>query len=118
MPPARLQEPRGLYVSTFAFAPEAISTNTTEAVAREVRAGLTATPKTLSPWLFYDEAGSLLFEEIPELPEYSLTRTERSIFAAHADEILRKAALGQGPAGKLTPIDPGAGTAPKTGSVL
>src|SRR3979490_648756 len=116
MPPARLQEPRGIYVSTFAIAPEAISTNTSEAVAREARVGLTAMPKTLSPWLFYDEAGSHLFEEITELPEYYPTRTERSIFEAHADEILREAALGQGPAGKLTLIELGAGTAPKTGT--
>ena len=64
-------------MSTFAIAPEAISTSTSDAVAREVREGLTATPKTLSPWLFYDEAGSHLFEEITELPEYYLTRTER-----------------------------------------
>jgi L-histidine N-alpha-methyltransferase len=105
-------------VSTFAIAPEVILSRTSEAVAREVRAGLTATPKTLSPWLFYDEAGSHLFEEITELPEYYLTRTERSIFAAHADEILRQAALGQGPAGKLTLIELGAGTATKTGILL
>jgi dimethylhistidine N-methyltransferase len=105
-------------VSTLAFAPEVISSSTSEAVAREVRAGLTATPKTLSPWLFYDEAGSHLFEQITELPEYYPTRTERSIFAAHADEILREAARGQGPAGKLTLIELGAGTATKTGILL
>jgi dimethylhistidine N-methyltransferase len=105
-------------VSTFAFAPEAISTSTNEAVARETRAGLSATPKTLSPWLFYDETGSLLFEEITDLPEYYLTRTERSIFAAHADAILHEAARGQGPAGKLTLIELGAGTATKTGILL
>jgi L-histidine Nalpha-methyltransferase len=105
-------------VSTFAVAPEAISTSTIEAVSREVRTGLTATPKTLSPWLFYDETGSHLFEKITELPEYYLTRTERSIFAAHAEEILREAARGQGPAGKLTLIELGAGTATKTGILL
>ena len=105
-------------MSTLAIAPEVISSRTSEAVAREVRAGLTATPKTLSPWLFYDEAGSHLFEQITELPEYYLTRTERSIFAAHADEILREAARGQGPAGKLTLIELGAGTATKTGILL
>jgi L-histidine Nalpha-methyltransferase len=82
--------------------------------------GLTATPKTLSPWLFYDEAGSHLFEQITELPEYYLTRTERSIFAAHAEEILREAASNDGPhpAGKLTLIELGAGTATKTGILL
>ena len=42
-----------------------------------VREGLGQTPKQLPPWLFYDEAGSLLFEQITALPEYYLTRTER-----------------------------------------
>ena len=46
-----------------------------------VRDGLTAVPKRLPPWLFYDEAGSRLFEDITELPEYYLTRTERGILA-------------------------------------
>jgi L-histidine N-alpha-methyltransferase len=105
-------------VSSFAIASETLSISTSEAVAREARAGLSATPKTLSPWLFYDETGSHLFEQITELPEYYLTRTERSIFAAHAEEILREAARGQGPAGKLTLIELGAGTATKTGILL
>jgi dimethylhistidine N-methyltransferase len=89
-------------------------------VAREARAGLSTTPKTLSPWLFYDEAGSHLFEEITQLPEYYLTRTERAIFAAHAEEILQEAASTEGPhpAGKLTLIELGAGTATKTGILL
>jgi L-histidine N-alpha-methyltransferase len=38
-------------------------------IAVEVLNGLSDRPKTLSPWLFYDRAGSLLFEEITELPE-------------------------------------------------
>jgi dimethylhistidine N-methyltransferase len=89
-------------------------------VSREARAGLSSAPKTLSPWLFYDEAGSHLFEQITELPEYYLTRTERSIFTAHAEEILREAASNDGPhpAGKLTLIELGAGTATKTGILL
>jgi L-histidine N-alpha-methyltransferase len=100
-------------------ATEAISTcSVLVAVANEARSGLLATPKTLAPWLFYDEAGSHLFEQITELPEYYLTRTERSIFAARAEEILREAARGQGPAGKLTLIELGAGTATKTGILL
>ena len=107
-------------MATFAFAPEDVSISTGEAVAREVRVGLSATPKTLAPWLFYDEAGSHLFEQITELPEYYLTRTERSIFAANADEILREAAASHGPhpPGKLTLIELGAGTATKTGILL
>jgi dimethylhistidine N-methyltransferase len=105
-------------VATFAFAPEDVSISTGEAISREARVGLAAMPKTLAPWLFYDQAGSRLFEQITELPEYYLTRTERSIFAAHADEILSEAARGQGPAGKLTLIELGAGTATKTGILL
>lgn len=85
-----------------------------DAVLREAITGLTATPKTLSPWLFYDERGSRLFEEITELPEYYLTRTERAIFAAHAAEILASAAG----ASKLTLLELGAGTATKTGLLL
>lgn len=107
-------------MATFAFAPEDVSISTSEAVDREVRVGLSATPKTLAPWLFYDEAGSHLFEQITELPEYYLTRTERAIFAANADEILREAAASHGPhpPGKLTLIELGAGTATKTGILL
>jgi dimethylhistidine N-methyltransferase len=58
--------------------------------------------------LFYDEAGSELFERITELPEYYLTRTERSIFENYAGEILAAA----GPS--LTLVELGAGTAAKT----
>ncbi len=87
-----------------------------EAVAREARLGLTATPKTLAPWLFYDETGSNLFEQITELPEYYLTRTERSIFTTHADEIIKAAAAGT--TQPLTLIELGAGTATKTGILL
>ncbi|MEI9978096.1 MAG: L-histidine N(alpha)-methyltransferase [Edaphobacter sp.] len=107
-------------MSSLAIATEAISVSTTEAVAHEARVGLSSTPKTLSPWLFYDEAGSHLFEQITELPEYYLTRTERAIFTNHAEEILRETAASAGPhpAGKLTLIELGAGTATKTGILL
>ncbi len=66
----------------------------------------------LPPWLFYDERGSVLFEEITHLPEYYLTRTERSIFDQFADSIV---AEGTGP---LTIAELGAGTASKTGILL
>ena len=52
------------------------------AIAFDVREGLTASPKHLPAKLFYDEVGSQLFEQITELPEYYLTRTERSILGA------------------------------------
>ncbi|WP_035359713.1 L-histidine N(alpha)-methyltransferase [Edaphobacter aggregans] len=101
--------------------PQAVLTSdVVEAVASEVRVGLTATAKTLSPWLFYDEEGSRLFEQITELPEYYLTRTERSLFTAHADEIIARASepSGRDPAPLLTLIELGAGTATKTGILL
>src|SRR5215472_18824828 len=79
-----------------------------EATALAAREGLCATPKRLPSWLFYDDAGSALFEQITELPEYYLTRTERGIFETYASEILAAA----GPA--LTLIELGAGTASKT----
>ena len=92
-------------------APEALH----EAVQREAGRGLTVpdgTQKTLSPWLFYDEGGSALFEEITGLPEYYLTRAERSIFEQFSAEIL---AFARGP---LTIAELGAGTAAKTGVLL
>ena len=48
-------------------------------MAEEVRHGLTSRPKRLPPKYFYDERGSWLFERITELPEYYLTRAERSL---------------------------------------
>ncbi len=50
-----------------------------DALRADVRAGLTATPKTLPPKYFYDARGSELFDEITRLPEYYLTRAETSI---------------------------------------
>lgn len=85
------------------------------AIGSEVYRGLTARPKTLSPWLFYDAEGSRLFEEITELDEYYLTRTERAIFQAHADEMVKAAA--DGPQ-RLAIIELGAGMATKTGILL
>ena len=73
-----------------------------------MREGLSASPKRLPSKLFYDEAGSQLFEQITELPEYYLTRTERAILESYAAEILEQA----GPS--LTLVELGAGTATKT----
>jgi L-histidine Nalpha-methyltransferase len=58
-----------------------------DALRSDVRAGLTASPKTLPPKYFYDERGSELFEEITRLPEYYLTRAETAILQRHAPEI-------------------------------
>ena len=53
----------------------------------DVRAGLTANPKTLPPKYFYDASGSKLFDEITRLPEYYLTRAETSILVERAPAI-------------------------------
>ena len=65
-----------------------------QSVAEIVSEGLNRTSKQLPPWLFYDEAGSLLFEEITRLPEYYLTRIERGIFESHAADMIAGAADG------------------------
>lgn len=49
--------------------------------------GLSRAPKELPAWLFYDAAGSRLFERICEQPEYYPTRTELAIFREHGREI-------------------------------
>ena len=50
-------------------------------------AGLARTPKEIACKYFYDEAGSRLFDQICELPEYYQTRTETALLARHAGEI-------------------------------
>lgn len=45
-----------------------------------IHEGLMAPNAWLSPKFFYDETGSRLFEAITGLPEYYLTRTEKTIF--------------------------------------
>jgi len=57
------------------------------ALRADVRAGLTAAPKTLPPKYFYDARGSELFDEITRLPEYYLTRAETAILERYAAEI-------------------------------
>ncbi len=107
-----------------AAASESTQFAATDPVAAEARRGLTSTPKALAPWLFYDEPGSRLFEQITTLPEYYLTRTESALFTAHADEILHLArqqrAFEPSEVGSrnLTIVELGAGTASKTGILL
>ena len=81
------------------------------ALEADVRAGLTANPKSLPPVWFYDEAGSRLFDEITRLPEYYLTRAERAILDAHADEIVAAT-------GADTLVELGSGTSEKTRLLL
>jgi len=82
------------------------------AYAEEVARGLTARRKHLPCKLFYDEAGSALFEEITQLPEYYLTRTELEILEQYSPEIIQTAGA------PVSVIELGAGTATKTRTLL
>jgi L-histidine Nalpha-methyltransferase len=53
-------------------------------MARDVRSGLLARPRTLPCMYFYDDAGSDLFERITREPEYYQTRTEEALLSEHA----------------------------------
>jgi dimethylhistidine N-methyltransferase len=64
------------------------------AFAADVLEGLAAAPKRLPAKYFYDEAGSRLFEEITELPEYYPTRTELGILESSAPSIAQFAGPG------------------------
>jgi dimethylhistidine N-methyltransferase len=58
-----------------------------ESLVNEVLAGLRAPQKWIPSKLLYDARGSQLFEQICELEEYYLTRTELAIMESHAREI-------------------------------
>ncbi len=80
-------------------------------IIREVMDGLRSRPRTLKPWILYDDVGSHLFEQITDLPEYYPTRTERSLLSRHADSIVGSVADGSRP---LRVVELGAGSASKT----
>ena len=77
--------------------------------AEEVERGLSAPPRSIPCRFLYDEAGSKLFEEICDLPEYYLTRAEREILQDRADEIAQ--AFESGP---ITLAEFGSGSSVKT----
>lgn len=90
--------------------------DTYAALATAVQEGLSSPAKTLPAFLLYDERGSALFEEITRLPEYYLTRAERSIFNTQATDIASRAgALAMRP---LQVLELGAGTATKSQILL
>ena len=79
--------------------------------AADVTASLQRTPRELPSKYFYDERGSVLFEEITLLPEYYLTRAEREILVMRAGEIIGRIA-------PRTLVELGAGSAVKTRILL
>jgi len=78
---------------------------------RDVADGMARPQKELPPKYFYDRRGSELFDEITRLPEYYLTRTERSLLECWSGALMaafRPAAL----------VELGAGSADKTRLLL
>ncbi|WP_025617805.1 L-histidine N(alpha)-methyltransferase [Salinispora cortesiana] len=78
---------------------------------QDVRAGLTAEEKWLSPKWFYDARGSQLFEEITRLVEYYQTGAERAVLLDRAAEIATVS-------GAKTLIELGSGSSEKTRLLL
>lgn len=79
--------------------------------AQAVALGLTDAPRWVPARFLYDAVGSALFEQICEVPEYYLTRTEAAILARAAPEISRLT-------GPATLIELGSGSSVKTDHLL
>src|SRR5258707_6998563 len=82
-----------------------------DALRRDVRDGLTRTPKSLPPKWFYDSVGSDLFDRITRLAEYYPTRAEAEILRARAADIAASS-------GADTLVELGSGTSEKTRILL
>ena len=78
----------------------------------EIVRGLSGRQKKLPSKLFYDERGSQLFDDICNLSEYYVTRTETALMESYADEIA--AELGAG----AMLIEYGSGSSTKTRVLL
>ena len=72
----------------------------------EVLVGLAKSPRQLPCKFFYDEQGAELFQQICDLPEYYVTRTEIEILRLHGADM----AMALGPQIELIGLGTGAGT--------
>ena len=61
----------------------------TSVLAADTLKGLSSVPKFLLSKYFYDDAGSILFQEIMKMPEYYLTRCEEQILLQHKEALTR-----------------------------
>lgn len=77
--------------------------------------GLGAPQKSLPPTLFYDDAGSALFDRITTLEEYYPTRVEAEILGRHGGEIARTACQR---AERVVVLEPGCGSGAKAAALL
>ena len=80
--------------------------------ANDLLAGLSQSPKHISPKYFYDLNGSKLFDQICDLPEYYPTRTEWALLQNNASAIAK--CLGSG----IDLIEFGAGSLRKVALLL
>lgn len=78
----------------------------------DVVSGLSAPRKTLPCKYFYDEKGSQLFEDICDLDEYYITRTELELLADIGEQIAKL--VGEG----VTIVEPGSGAGIKVQILL
>jgi dimethylhistidine N-methyltransferase len=76
-------------------APEFVETADREDFRHAVLTGLSKSPRAIPAKYLYDARGSVLFDEICELPEYYLTRTETEILRRHAADIASRAGPGR-----------------------
>jgi L-histidine N-alpha-methyltransferase len=60
----------------------------TTSFAKDVQAGLSVSPKYLLSKYFYNNRGNQLFQQIMQLPEYYLTRSEFEIFSTQSAEMV------------------------------
>lgn len=78
----------------------------------DVLEGFSRTPKQLAPVYFYDATGSAIFDEITDLPEYYVTRTELDILDRIGPELSGLAGPG------AVVIEPGSGSSVKIRKLL
>lgn len=90
----------------------ATDTSDVQAVTADIISGLEQSPPRLPSKYFYDEAGSVLFDQICVLPEYYPTRTETAILKQHIEAICE--AIGS----RSLLIEPGCGSCDKTRILL
>lgn len=86
-----------------------------ELFAKEVKEGLSQSPKRLSSKWFYDKKGDSLFIRIMNLPEYYLTKCEEEIFAQKTHQLVSSLIHD---AGEFDLFELGAGDGSKTMHLL
>lgn len=91
------------------------STIANRELKKAVEEGLGAKHKSLPSWLFYDEKGDRIFQQIMHMPEYYPTRCEYEILDHHKEDLLRYFESQQSP---FQLIELGAGDGLKTEILL